>query len=273
MWRSLLAHLSLVALACWLGAPPLAAQTAPASAVPRVFFACYVPAGVVYRIREPGLPQQCFSARHIEFSWTDGLPGHDHGALNGLPDDDHPQYLLADGARSLTGPLSLGGNKVTNLAPGREPGDAVRFDQAIKNGDAAAGDLTDTYPSPTVAGLQGTPIAATAPTSGQVLTFSGTEWTPAPLAFPGTLQSPNGLFALKLTDAGIELKGPSSKIVIDAVGVSIAGDATVSLVGAIVTLNGSCAPVARVGDAVQGTASPGFASGTISTRVGTVMSC
>jgi hypothetical protein len=30
----------------------------------------------------------------------------DHGALTGLGDDDHTQYLLADGTRSLTGPLA-----------------------------------------------------------------------------------------------------------------------------------------------------------------------
>jgi hypothetical protein len=32
----------------------------------------------------------------------------DHGALTGLGDDDHPQYLLASGARTLTGNLAVG---------------------------------------------------------------------------------------------------------------------------------------------------------------------
>ncbi|MEX1256951.1 MAG: hypothetical protein WEG36_04965, partial [Gemmatimonadota bacterium] len=33
-------------------------------------FACYVPAsGTVYRIKEPGLPDACFSPEHIQFSW------------------------------------------------------------------------------------------------------------------------------------------------------------------------------------------------------------
>lgn len=33
----------------------------------------------------------------------------DHGALSGLGDDDHPQYLLADGTRNLTGNLTVDG--------------------------------------------------------------------------------------------------------------------------------------------------------------------
>lgn len=34
--------------------------------------------------------------------------GGDHGALTGLADDDHPQYLLANGTRSLMGNLAVG---------------------------------------------------------------------------------------------------------------------------------------------------------------------
>jgi len=44
---------------------------------PRVLYACYQPsAGVVYRIREPGLPTECRSPVHIMFSWNEsGPPG------------------------------------------------------------------------------------------------------------------------------------------------------------------------------------------------------
>jgi len=37
----------------------------------------------------------------------------DHGALTGLSDDDHPQYLLADGARALTANWDAGDFKIT----------------------------------------------------------------------------------------------------------------------------------------------------------------
>ena len=40
----------------------------------------------------------------------------EHGDLLGLSDDDHEQYLLADGTRALSGDLSIGSNKLTSLA-------------------------------------------------------------------------------------------------------------------------------------------------------------
>ena len=39
----------------------------------------------------------------------------DHGALAGLSDDDHPQYLRADGTRSLAGAWDMGSQALTNV--------------------------------------------------------------------------------------------------------------------------------------------------------------
>lgn len=90
------------ALAATLGAAPSAgAQT--------VFHACYVPAsGTVYRIKAPSTPQNCLQPTHVAFSWTDGAGGGGggvsaHGALTGLGNDDHTQYLLANGNRNAQG--------------------------------------------------------------------------------------------------------------------------------------------------------------------------
>ncbi len=51
----------------------------------------------------------------------------DHGKLTGLGDDDHTQYILADGTRAFTGDQSIGSNKLTNLGAPTTGTDAARF--------------------------------------------------------------------------------------------------------------------------------------------------
>lgn len=53
----------------------------------------------------------------------------DHGALTGLADDDHVQYILVDGTRAFTGDQSVGNFKLTNLADGTADQDAVNVRQ------------------------------------------------------------------------------------------------------------------------------------------------
>jgi hypothetical protein len=98
-------------------APALAMLLAIASpgmlAGQTVFYACYVPAsGTVYRIKEPGLPQQCGQSKkqgttvqHVEFNWSPGV--NDHSSLAGLGNDDHPQYVLAEGLRTSVNGFAL----------------------------------------------------------------------------------------------------------------------------------------------------------------------
>ncbi|MGI9610491.1 MAG: hypothetical protein ACR2NL_09400, partial [Acidimicrobiia bacterium] len=57
---------------------------------------------------------------HLEWDGSNWVPGTagggvtDHGALTGLADDDHTQYLLIDGTRAMTGALDMDGNNITN---------------------------------------------------------------------------------------------------------------------------------------------------------------
>lgn len=116
----------LTAVAITLASSALEAQA------PKVFFACYVPSsGTVYRIKEPNTPTACGSSnkkgvtvQHVEFSWTDGAGGGvaDHGALTGLADDDHPQYVPAEGTRNSNAGFALVRTAGNGAIPASGPG-------------------------------------------------------------------------------------------------------------------------------------------------------
>ena len=101
---------------------------------------------------------------------SDG-PVLDHGLLDGLGDDDHTEYTLADGSRAFSGDQSMGTHKLTSLG---DP--AAAQDAATQNFVNAIGKAWATW-SPVYTWATATPTGITTwarwTQSGRVLFF---EW-------------------------------------------------------------------------------------------------
>lgn len=77
--------------------------------------------------------------------------------------------------------VAMNAKKITGLANGTGSTDAAAFGQipaSLPPNGTASGDLSGSYPAPTVAKVNGHPFASTAPTTGQVPTWSGTQYVP-----------------------------------------------------------------------------------------------
>ena len=79
---------------------------------------------------------------------------------------------------------------------------------ALMTGATAFGDLSGTYPSPTVVAIQGISVSTTTPTAGQALLHSGTTWSPSTL--PSVITDHGALTGRGDDDHGQYLTSPRS---------------------------------------------------------------
>ena len=162
------------------------------------------------------------------------------GALSGT----YPNPALANSAVG-TAAIADGSVTAAKLAPGVIP-------TSLPVSGTAGGDLTGTYPNPAVNKIQGVTISGTAPASGQVLQFNGTQWTPATISGGGSFTLPfsasntstNSLFSITNSNTGGGLQGINSSANANAVAVegkitnAAPGTAAAAIRGSVQGTNG-----------------------------------
>lgn len=108
------------------------------------------------------------------------IPVSDHGSLTGLSDDDHIQYLLADGTRAAAS-LTVSGTTSTNriFVKGIEIDAATPSDTNVLKYSSALNKYIPGVAS-TVASLDDlTDVVINSATPNQILKFDGTSWVNA----------------------------------------------------------------------------------------------
>lgn len=125
------------------------------------------------------------SGKFDQIKWADGSfylkteidpnGGINYELSNVSPFLSVPYALYAENTQLTAGPgILIEGNKISNT------GDPDPNDD-LKNGSIVGGDLSGALPNPKVVKLNGFPLAANAPDSGDVMIFSQGEWKHLPI--------------------------------------------------------------------------------------------
>lgn len=153
------------------------------------------------------------SGQVLKWNGTNWIPQGDNGTVTSITAGTG----LSGGTITTTGTIALANTGVTAGsygtattvpqltidAQGRVTAATNTTISGTAPGGAAGGDLNGTYPNPTVDALQSRAVAATAPTTGQVLEWNGSSWTPSTddvgaitLPYAATQSSTSTLFML-----------------------------------------------------------------------------
>lgn len=136
------AHFGALATAVMLAGVSFA-PTRLAAQAPTVLYGCYVPAsGTVYRIKADGLPSDCRSKNHVQFTWSLSGPlsgralvvGSGSAAPNSIGSGTATcpagKKVIGGGFRGLLGPTTTVSASMPKKIQGPDPGDVTYSDTA-----------------------------------------------------------------------------------------------------------------------------------------------